>query len=267
MNQNSFAKIKEMNIKSNVVFANQSNETSFKIMKFGDDKTAKMITTDTKGVGINRNLALLYATRDICLFSDDDVCYFDNAEEIVLSEFKNHPNADAFLFHFLSDSDDRLIKSYKKTRRVHRFEKKPWATFQIAFRLSSIKKQKIFFSTLFGGGCIYPCGEDSLIIREMFKKKLKIFVSKYSIGRVSFKESSWFSGYNQSYFYGQGAFYQLASPFFKWIWFLYVVFRTRKDKELSNSEKMSWMKKGACGFKKMLSYSDYLTLDSIGKNV
>ena len=80
MHQSDFSKIKEMNIKSDVIFANQCDHTSYEELEF-DGHTAKMISTATRGVGKNRNLALIYASADICLFADDDVTYDDGAEE------------------------------------------------------------------------------------------------------------------------------------------------------------------------------------------
>ena len=52
MHQNDFSKIKEMNIHSDVVFANQADTTSYSEMKF-EGHRARMITTGTKGVGVN----------------------------------------------------------------------------------------------------------------------------------------------------------------------------------------------------------------------
>ena len=93
MRQNDFSKLDEMNIHSDVVFANQCDRTAYDEREF-DGHTAKMISTQTRGVGINRNTALMYASAEICLFADDDVKYVDNVEQLVLGEFDAHPDAD-----------------------------------------------------------------------------------------------------------------------------------------------------------------------------
>ena len=67
MNQNDFSKIKEMNIHTDVVFANQCNHTSYQEVEFEGHK-AKMISTQTRGVGINRNLASMYTKVLIFVF-------------------------------------------------------------------------------------------------------------------------------------------------------------------------------------------------------
>ena len=101
-----------MNIRSNVVFANQADRTSFEQVDF-DGFSAKMITTTTRGVGKNRNLALTYADAEICLFADDDVKYVDNVEELVVGEFEKHKKADVFIFHLDTDDKDHKQKKYK----------------------------------------------------------------------------------------------------------------------------------------------------------
>ena len=101
MHQKDFSKIKSMNIRCDVVFANQADENSFKSIEF-DGKTAKMITTTTRGVGLNRNIALAAATGDYLLFADEDMTYNDDLPEKVISAFEELPKADVICFgtHF-----------------------------------------------------------------------------------------------------------------------------------------------------------------------
>ena len=119
MHQKDFSKIEQMNINSDVVFANQADRTSMNELEFNGHR-ARMITTDTRGVGVNRNLALTYAQGEICLFADDDVTYDDDMEERVLKEFDAHPDADVIIFHFDTDSDRKQVK-YPKTKKCGRF--------------------------------------------------------------------------------------------------------------------------------------------------
>ena len=165
MHQTDFSKIKEMNIRSNVVFANQADTVKYEELEF-DGHTAKMITTNTRGVGINRNMALSYASAEICLLADDDLTYKNDLEEIICSEFNTHPEADVFIFNVdvQKNFHERTEKKYKKTRKRYFWDGKPWGACRIAIRLSSIKKKNIWFTTLFGGGCVFPSGEDSMFL-------------------------------------------------------------------------------------------------------
>lgn len=262
MHQNDFSKIQEMNIHSDVVFANQCDHTSFEEMEFEGHK-AKMISTNTRGVGVNRNLTLMYASADICLFADDDVKYVDNVEEIVTREFDAHPDADIMIFHLDTDEATRKQRSYPKTRKHKRFEKMPWGGCRIAVRLSSIKKANVMFTTLFGGGCVFPSGEDSMWLKDAKRKGLTFYVSKETVGTVYFESSSWFTGIDERFYYSKGAFYQLLHPKTHFFWRLYFAFRTRKNSKLSFKQRMKWMTHGKQGYKEMLSFKEYLSKNKI----
>lgn len=255
MHQNDFSKMEEMNIHSNVVFANQCDYTSYEEVEF-EGNTAKMISTQTRGVGVNRNLALMYADADICLFADDDVVYRDDMEKLVTSEFDAHPDADVIIFHFETDDDKRAQVKYSKTKKCGRIARTPWATFRVAARLNSVKKSNVWFTTLFGGGALFPSGEDSMFLADLRKAGLTFYVSKETIGKVSFAKSTWFTGYDEKYYYGRGAFYQAARPKLKYFWMFYMALRTSKYKEISFIDKMKWMMQGVRGYQKLVSYDD-----------
>ena len=255
MNQNDFSKIKEMNIHSNVVFANQCNHTSYDEINF-DGNIAKMISTNTHGVGINRNISLIYASKDICLFADDDVKYVDNVSELVINEFINHPNADIFIFNLKSDSFIRTPKTYNKTKKCKKFNRMPFGGPRIAFKLSSIKKKNLWFTTLFGGGCKFPNGEDTIWLKEARKKKLNIYISNKTIGILSYKSSTWFDGYNEKFYFGKGACYYAQNPYTFYIWVLYTSLKKFKD-SINFFEKIKWMKNGKKAYKEMLDFDEF----------
>ena len=259
MKQTDFSKIQSMNIHSDVVFANQTDKTAFDQIQFNGEHSAKMISTQTRGVGINRNLSLIYASADICLLADDDIVYRDDVEEVVLNEFETHPDADIFLFNYDAvDVGKRKIKNFKKTQKSSKFFRKMGGGIRIAFRLASIKKANLWFTTLFGGGCIFPCGEDSKWLVDAYNKNLNIYVSKESIGTVSFGDSSWFSGVNEHYFYGFGAYYKDAHPLTYPLWLIYFAIRTSKMTKMGFFEKFRWMCNGIDGYRQLLSYKDFI---------
>lgn len=255
MHQNDFSKIKEMNIKSNVVFANQCDHTSYEEIDF-DGHAAKMISTQTRGVGVNRNIALLYSDADICLFADDDVTYCDDIEEKVLAEFSAHPDADIIIFH-VDAGEKRKQISYPKTKKCRGLFRMPWGAVRIAFRLNSVKKANLWFTTLFGGGCVFPSGEDSMWLREAKRKGLTFYVSKETIGNTDVGESTWFTGYDEKFFFGKGAsvcaMYNRMSGLYSW----YYLFRYRNVGQLTIAEKAKWMKIGRRCYREMVSFDEY----------
>lgn len=252
MHQRDFSKIKEMNIHSDVFFANQADTTALEEIEFEGHK-ARMLTTDTRGVGVNRNMTLQYAKGDICLFADDDVTYHDDVEEKVLSEFEAHPDADIIIFHLDTDSQRKQVK-YPKTKKCRGFFRMPWGAVRVAFRRSSVQKANVWFTTLFGGGCLFPSGEDSMWLREAKRKGLTFYVSKETIGDVDMRSSSWFTGYDEKFFFGKGAVCAAMYGWLSGLWSGYYLLRYRKYGKMSMAEKAKWIKLGREGYARMMGY-------------
>ena len=106
MHQKDFSKLQEMNIQTDAVFANQSDTDRTDIRNDGGF-TALMITTSTRGVGINRNIALEHASGEILLIADDDMRYIDGYENAVIEAFRQLPQADALIFNIDTVGDER----------------------------------------------------------------------------------------------------------------------------------------------------------------
>lgn len=87
----------KMHITGDAVFGNQADGYR-KETQLNAGRTLRMITTDTRGVGFNRNIALLHAAGDILLFADDDICYADGYADGVRRAYAQHPDADMILF-------------------------------------------------------------------------------------------------------------------------------------------------------------------------
>ena len=74
LQQKDLSLTEKMHLTQNAVIANQCGQWSYTESK-NDRGTVRILSSDTKGVGINRNLALQLAQGDILLFADDDVTY------------------------------------------------------------------------------------------------------------------------------------------------------------------------------------------------
>lgn len=255
MHQTDFIKIQQMNIHSDVFFANQADKTAYEELEFEGHK-ARMLTTDTRGVGINRNMCLQYAKGEICLFADDDVTYCDDMEEKVLAEFAAHPDADIMIFH-LDAGEQRKQISYPQTKKCRGLYRMPWGAVRVAFRLSAVRKANMWFTTLFGGGCIFPSGEDSMWLTEARRKGLTFYVSKETIGNVDMSMSSWFTGYDERFFFGKGACCAAMHGAMAGLWSQYYLLRYRKAGKLTTAQKRKWMGLGRQGYAQMRSYEAY----------
>lgn len=265
MHQTDFSKIQQMNIHSDVFFANQADRTDFEELEF-EGHTARMLTTDTRGVGINRNFTLQYARGDVCLLADDDVAYCNDMEEKVLAEFASHPDADIIIFH-LDAGEQRKQISYPKTKKCRGAFRMPWGAVRIAIRRTSWQKANVWFATLFGGGCMFPSGEDSMWLRDAKRKGLTFYVSKETIGKVDMEESSWFTGYDEKFFFGKGA--CCAAMYGRWagVWCLYYALRYRQTGSMTFGEKRKWMRIGMDGYREMRPFAKFWNEEKEGESL
>lgn len=215
MHQKDFSKIDAMHIQSDVVFANQADETGYCEIASGEHR-ARMITTETRGVGINRNLALMYASDEYLLFSDDDLQYVDRYPQIVEEAFSKVPQADCLIFNIDTVGSDIPRRKNAKIKRVRWYNAMNYGAVRIAVRRVSVQRENLMFSRNFGGGTLFSCGEDTLFIMDMLKKKLKIYTYPETIATVDQRESSWFKGFSEKYYYDRGVlFASISRPFAK----------------------------------------------------
>lgn len=72
MNQTDKSLIEKMNIQSDAIVGNQCSKNSIENFIYGNHCITYLNFAE-KGVGLNRNNALMRATGKYCLFADDDI--------------------------------------------------------------------------------------------------------------------------------------------------------------------------------------------------
>ena len=252
MRQTDFSLIEKMHLSSDAVIANQASSVEKK-EEIRDGKRYLMITTDTIGVGKNRNIALTFADGDICLLADDDIVYEDNYESQILQAFRDNPNADVFIFNVKIEGEQTRKRGRitKKEKRMSRFRFQSYGACRIAFRRKSLQRANVCFTELFGGGCPYGSGEDSLFLQGMLRKGMKIYVSPIHIGTVSWEKSTWFSGYNEKFFYDKGCLMKAMFPKYHILYTsIYYPLRFYLITKVSPFQIGKWMRRGAKEFRK-----------------
>lgn len=256
MKQSDFSKIKEMNLSTAAVIANQADDTRYDETQISG-YTVKMITTTTRGVGINRNIALSYADGDILLLADDDVKYKDSYSNLVLDAFRKVPETDALIFIDIIGLDKAGRKN-TAIKRVRYFNALNYGAVRIAVKRKRLIVNNINFTTCFGGGTIYSADEDSMYIWDMLKKGLKIYTYPLTIAEVNQTTSTWFNGFHKKYFYDKGALFSalIGKPM---AYILCLQDLVRHSSVYSGSEfkfkqRFSEMKKGVCGYKDLSPY-------------
>lgn len=207
MNQTDHSLIDKMNIKSNAIIANQCERNEVENFEHYGYHICYLSFAE-RGVGLNRNNALMRSDADICIIADDDMVYVDNYKDIVIKSFEENPKADVILFNLFESPVSRFV--IKKRFNVNIFSYTKFGAVRIAFRRKSITKHGIFFNLSFGGGAEYSNGEDTLFLHDCLINKLKIVAVPYYIATLTEeRDSTWFKGYTEKLFMDTGAGYSL----------------------------------------------------------
>ena len=253
MRQKDFSLVEKMNIRCEAVIANQSDCNKFSEIKTEYGEVA-MITTDTRGVGLNRNIALLASKADILLLSDDDMEYNDDMPEKVVEAFKNNPEADVIIFSVDYIKNGEITERRNVCRRLHLWNTMRFGTCSVAVRRSSIINNNITFNQCFGGGCEFSAGEDSLFLKSCFDSGLKVFSDSYVLGRCCKDTSTWFNGYNEKYFYDKGVLVRKLFPKTAYLMALYFGANFKRDTDIGLLKRLNLVYRGVYAGKKMTPY-------------
>lgn len=254
MHQQDFSIAEKMNLRCSAVIANQADREEIR-SEDGPFGPLKMITTKTRGVGLNRNIALLAADAEILLFADDDVVYNDDMPESVTQAFRDIPDADVIIFSMDILRNGQITEHrhlQKKRRRL--WNSLRFGTYTIAIRREALLQKNITFHQCFGGGCMYSAGEDTLFIRACFREKLHVYSHSYVLGTCCKDTSSWFTGYNEKYFFDKGVLVRHLFPRAPYLMVPYFAIRFKRRTEVPVLRRLKLMYAGARRGKKMLPY-------------
>jgi len=255
MNQNNLDLVKKMNIKSNVLIANQTDMYNY--LKEDGDFLIEMLSTHTKGLSINRNLAISCSSVDAeyIMFLDDDVVLSDDYLDVIKKEFEEHPYAKAIKFSLYATAGNRhRAKKSFKFCKANRKLIGPVGVVGLVIRKDVLERNNLFFNQMFGAGTENYSGEDTLFLSEMLKKKIKFYFSPCEIGTINSENSSWYEGFTEKFFYVKGK--VLCAEFGKFkskILSYYFAFRNsrRKGCELSYRKILKLYRKGIKDYNKL----------------
>ncbi len=209
MNQKDHSLIEKMNIKTDAIVGNQCDFNSVENFEINGNRITYLNFAE-RGVGLNRNNALMRASGDICLFADDDMVYEDDYAEVIQRAFDENPDADVIIFNLREKEIKRYVISKKE--KIGYLNYLRYGTARVAVRLSSVKRHGIYFNQCFGGGMEYCHGEDNLFINACLKNGLRIVaVPEYIATLTEERESTWNKGYDEKYLRDQGVLYRVLS--------------------------------------------------------
>lgn len=255
MNQTDMSVAKNSNADADILVINQCERNGYD-EEIYNGHTIRMISTTERGLSRSRNMAIKNAIGDICIFCDDDVVYNDGYKAAVIKAFEEKKEADIIAFnveHTNARHKRKINKSFKKASVLHTY-----GSCCLAFKRKSILSKAIFFGVIWGAGSgKITHGEESLWQIEAQRKGLILYQHPFCIAMVSQSESTWFEGYNEKYFYENGAYLFAAYPKLRHIFKYYYIYRLNSVTELNIREQIKWLNAGMKGIKGEMSYEEY----------
>lgn len=209
MHQKDHSLLEKMNIQSDAIVANQCDHDSIENFEWNGHKI-RYLNFAERGVGLNRNNALMRADGDICLFADDDMVYTDDYVQVVTKAFEKCPDADVLIFNLIEPVKTRCV--IEKVSKVNYLNFLRYGTARVAVKQASVRKHGIYFNQCFGGGTEHCHGEDNLFLAACLQKGLKMYAIPAFIAELTEERpSSWNAGYDEKYLRDQGVLYRTMS--------------------------------------------------------
>ena len=220
MHQEDFSIINRSNLlNTSTLVINQCNiDKTLSIIS--DSGLHRMIFTNSRGLSVSRNYAIEHSKADICVLSDDDEIFISNLENIIEKAYYDNPEADVIIFN-LSNRHQKLGNKKKRLKKLDLLRVASW---QITFRRKSVLG-KVTFDTKLGAGTENGGGEENKFLFDCKKAGLNIIYIPIDIAMgIENLGSTWFFGYDESYFYKLGVVLRYLLGFF-WggIYCLYTV--------------------------------------------
>lgn len=190
--------IKDSNLKSSAVIINQCDvDTEYFV---NNNNNVLWVNSTERGLSRSRNMAIKRSEADVCLIADNDEFFDDDIEEKILKAYRELPDADIIIFRLSNKS----TKLKNKVYRLKRLEMLRVCSWQITFKRSSIINKDIKFDVKLGAGTGNGAGEENKFLFDCYDKGLKIYHCPINIAYMRDNESTWFTGFNEEFFYKHG---------------------------------------------------------------
>lgn len=231
MHQKDFSKYSEMNLQTDAVIANQADFNEWEETEI-NGKRVKFVTTNTRGLSKNRNIAISNINNaDLIMFSDDDLKFYDGYEKIIVDEFKNHPEAEAIKFNINCISCKKLaMAEIKNFHPLNRMQVTSSGVCCLAIKRDVFLKLNIKFNERFGSGTENYCGEDTIFLQELLKKGLKLYASPVFVADIDQTDSTWFEGHNEKFFTVAGMIINEIYPLLSYLLVIRSAFKASRRK-------------------------------------
>lgn len=229
----------------NILIVNQSKES----ILTSDFPSVRVINSTEFGLSKSRNLAINHAKGKICLIADDDVVYKEGFEKEILKAFDNLQNPVIITFNHQRFGEE-FPRRKNRTEFQHDYKSiREVCSIEIAFNLSEIKKNLIYFDENFGLGSYFETAEELLFLREALHQNLRLYYSPVVIVSHPLLSSGVNEGEDKILFARAALIYKTKKEFV-YLWLLkYLFFLFRKD-YIKESECFKKLKVGLSGIRK-----------------
>ncbi len=198
--------------------------------------------SDERGLSRSRNEAMDNAHSDTVIFCDNDIKYENDAFTKIDHAFEANP--DAAILVFFIERPERKTPVYNRECIMDKVHMMKIFSPEIAVRLSRTGDLRL--NEEFGAGAKYSMGEENIFLFEAKRRGLIIKYIPEKIAVMLPVQSSWFSGYDEKFFFNRGAGYYAMD---KKMWYPLAwqfIIRKRKlyNKDISMSDAYRSMKEG-----------------------
>lgn len=205
MNANAHELAEKMNLQTDALIVNQCDRFDYEEFEHAGHRV-QCFSMAERGVGRSRNFALMHSEGDLLLFSDEDIRLEDGYEERIREAFQENPDADMILFNLEIDPSRATYHNEKK-HRIRWYNYGRFGMVETVARREVLLRANLSFSLLFGGGARYSNGEDSLFLHDSLQRGLHLYTETANIGREILRDSTWFQGYTEKFFFDRGVLY------------------------------------------------------------
>lgn len=243
--------------KTDLLIINQTDHEGYE-EKMIDGCLVRMYSTTQRGLSRSRNMALVHAQGDICLFADDDCVMSEGYEKSIIEAFGRHADASAIAFNY-SDPNRRSKKAKVIDIERKAPKNKSYSSVSLAFKRVDVQRKGIWFNVNLGAGSGFiSAGEETVWEDDLRRCGLYLYQCPDYITEVQQQNSTWFSGYNEKYFYDLGAILSIRyHSILKYIYQFYYPLRLKGDTKLSVMKQIKYMMAGMQGIKMGLNYEQY----------
>ena len=130
--------VSQMNISSDAVLVNQCDRYAYDALQT-EGGSVKCFSMPERGVGLSRNTALLHASGDVVLFSDEDITLAPNYETQIRQAYEALPDADMILFN-VKVAPARRTYWNREIRRITYRSYGRYPAYSISAKLSALRR-------------------------------------------------------------------------------------------------------------------------------